>query len=189
MIPRPAHSVTHAALLRAVNLGGHNKVPMAALRDAAGDAGLVNPRTLLQSGNLVFDDPKARAAHQLERLLEQVLHDALGISTEVFVRGARDLSRIIASNPFPAQAASDPSHLVVSFHREPHVAADVRALQDAIPGREQVKSQGRELYIVYPDGIGRSRLTPALAAKHIRSPGTARNWNTVLKLDAMLRGG
>jgi uncharacterized protein (DUF1697 family) len=65
----------------------------------------------------------------------------------------------------------------------------VTALQKAIAGRERVLASGRCLYIVYPDGIGRSKLTPALMEKHIRTRGTARNWNTVLKLKTLVEAG
>ena len=191
MNPKPRKSGgdgRFAALLRAVNLGSHNKVPMASLREVAETLGLDEARTLLQSGNLVFRDARGRTAAALESALERAVRDALGVDTEVFVRTAAELAAAIAANPFPAEAKSDPSHLVVSFHRAPHDVADVARLQAAIPGRERVKSAGRELYIVYPDGIGRSRLTPAIAAKHIRSSGTARNWNTVTKLAALLDG-
>lgn len=177
---------SHAALLRAVNIGSYNKVPMSGLRDLAATLGLREPKTLLQSGNLVFADPAERMAAELERLLEQALAETFGVRTDVFVRSGADLARVIANNPFPREAKKDPSHLLVAFQKEGATPDQVAALQAAIVGREQVRGAGRELYLVYPEGIGRSKLTTAVTAKYIKSPGTARNWNTVLKLAALL---
>ena len=175
------------ALLRAVNLGPHNKVSMSDLRDLAEDLGLARVKTILQSGNLLFDDPKGRTASQLEQLLEQSLAAKCGVSTEIFVRDATEWKAIIAANPFSVEARKDPGHLVVACGRERIPADRVEALQRAIPGREKVRAVGRELYVYYPDGIGRSRLTAALMTRHLGvGSGTGRNWNTVQKIAAQL---
>jgi uncharacterized protein (DUF1697 family) len=175
------------ALLRAVNLGSTNKVSMADLKALLADLGLGNPRSLLVSGNLVFDS-EGRTGAQLEQLLEREVKKRLGLDTPIMVRAAGEWSEIIAGNPFPKEAKADPAHLVVSCFKQPLTARAVAALEKAIPGREQIRARGRDAYLVYPDGIGRSRLSAALIEKHLGSPGTARNWNTVLKLAAMLEG-
>ena len=176
------------ALLRAVNLGPHNKVPMSGLRETAVALGLADAQTVLQSGNLVFSDPEHRAPAQLERLLEQAISDRCGVTTDVFVRDARAWAGIMAANPFPSEAQEDPSHLVVAVGRERIDATRAKALQEAIAGREQVRAIGRELFVYYPDGIGRSGLTAAVIAKHLGgSAGTARNWNTVQRIASLLR--
>lgn len=175
------------ALLRAVNLGPHNKVSMANLREIAGELGFANAKTLLQSGNLVFEDPKSRKPAELERLLEKAVADKCGVTTEIFVRDAFEWAKIVDANPFTDEAKKDPGHLVIACGRQKIPADRVAALQRAIPGREKVRAVDRELYVYYPDGIGRSRLTASLMAKHLGgSAGTGRNWNTVQRIRALL---
>lgn len=188
MANRPAGSHQRCvALLRAVNLGPHNQVSMAALREIADALGFVDSKTLLQSGNLVFADPKGRAPDQLEELLEAAIARKCGVSTEVFVRDAKEWKAIVAANPFPAEAKKDPGHLVVACGRDSIPPDRVEALQRAVPGREKLRAAGRELFVYYPDGIGRSKLTASLMRKHLGSTGgTGRNWNTVQKIAALL---
>jgi uncharacterized protein (DUF1697 family) len=174
---------TYVGLLRAVNLGPHNKVAMSDLREIVTGLGMQDARTLLQSGNVVFRS-NLRTATKVERLLEQALQERLRRKTDVFVRTEDDLKQVIANNPFPEFAARDPSHLLVVFLKEAVSQAAVAAFQQAITGPEQVGASGRHMYIVYPAGIGRSRLGTLPEAK-VASTGTARNWNTVLKLAAM----
>jgi uncharacterized protein (DUF1697 family) len=173
------------ALLRAVNLPRHGKVTMADLRDLATDLGLADARTLLQSGNLVFSD--ARKSGDLERLLEAEAEKRLGLRTDFFVRAAAEWKALIKHNPFPEEAERDPSHLVVMCLKDAPDGKDVAALQAAIKDREVVRAVGRQAYLVYPDGIGRSRLTLALIEKKLGKRGTGRNWNTVLKLAALAK--
>jgi uncharacterized protein (DUF1697 family) len=176
----------HVALLRAVNVGGRGSLAMADLRKVAEGLGYGEVETLLQSGNLVFDaDGKADA---LERALEAALKRELGIATDVMVRGAREWDAIVAANPFPDEAKSDPGHLVVMVLKDRVTPKAVAALQASVKGREIIHSAGRELYITYPDGIGRSKLTGSLIEKKLSTRGTARNWNTVTKLGALLTG-
>jgi uncharacterized protein (DUF1697 family) len=172
------------ALLRAVNLPGHNKVAMADLRALLAALRLAEPQSLLQSGNLVFRSDGQTAA-QLEQLLERETLKRLGIRTDYFVRTAPEWQEAIARNPFPDEAERDPSHLVVMFLKIAPAPKAVRALQAAISGPELVRAHGLQAYITYPAGIGRSRLTTAVIESKLGSRGTARNWNTVLKLGAL----
>jgi uncharacterized protein (DUF1697 family) len=178
---------TYVALLRAVNLAGRNMVSMSALRDLAAELALHEARTLLQSGNLVFRSTLAPAG-KVERLLENGAAARLGVSTEFFVRTAAEWAQLIAANPFPAEAKRDPGRLVVMALKSAPDRAAVAALQKAIAGREQVRAKGREAFITYPDGQGRSKLTIARIERHLGTRGTARNWNTVLKLAAAADG-
>lgn len=160
-------------------------VPMAALRELAAGLGLGDPRTLLQSGNLVFDS-RVTSAARLEQLLEKETAARLGVETTYFVRTAAEWREAIAANPFPAEAKSDPSHLLVVFCRVAPLAAAVKTLQAAIVGRERVLTSGREAFVVYPDGVGVSKLTPAMTERAFTTKCTARNWNTVMKIAAAL---
>ena len=174
----------YVALLRAVNVGGRKPVAMQELRRALEELGFEGPRTLLQSGNLVLRG-RARPGAKLELLLESELRKRLGLETDVFVRTAKEWSEIVACNPFPAEAASDPAHLLVLCLKTAPGGARVDALREAITGSELVEANGRQLYAVYPDGIGDSRLTVALIEKHLGTRATGRNWNTVVKLAAL----
>lgn len=172
---------THVALLRAINVAGRNTVGMAALRDMLTGLGLTKVRSLLQSGNLVFDSQGHSPAH-LETLLEQAARDRLRLDTAFFVRTAKEWAEIVAGNPFPREAKRDPARLVLLCLRVAPDRKQVAGLERAIAGRETVRAIGRQLYAVYPDGIGRSKLTNALIERKLDTQGTARNWNTVLKL-------
>ena len=166
---------THIALLRGVNVGGNKMIAMSDLRERAERLGLRDARTLLQSGNLVFRSNKSPA--QLEKLLEKELE-----GTSVFVRTPEEWAAVVAANPFPEEAKRDPGHLIVLFLKE---ACDAKTLQPVIVGREVARGNGREIYIVYPDGMGASNLTNAFIERKLGTRGTARNWNTMLKLAAL----
>jgi len=178
---------TYIGLLRAVNLAGINRVAMSDLRQMLVKLGIEGGQTLLQSGNVVFRS-KAISAATLERLLEDGAAKHLGLKTEFFVRSAEDWKAMIAANPFPAEARDDPGHLLMMCLKAAPERAAVTALQDAIAGREIVKAKGPHAYIVYPDGVGRSRLTTVIIEKKLGTRATGRNWNTVLKLNALAEG-
>ena len=174
------------ALLRAVNVAGHGTVAMATLRTFFAELGFDGARTLLQSGNVVFAGAGPSNA-ALERRLEGEAEKRLGLRTTFFVRTAADWASLIAQNPFSEEAERDPGHLVVVCLKAAPKAAAVTALQAAIKGPEIVRAGSRHVYITYPAGIGKSRLTAVVLEKALGSPGTGRNWNTVLKLAALAK--
>jgi uncharacterized protein (DUF1697 family) len=175
---------THIALLRGINVGGNKKVAMADLREMLNALGFADPRSLLQSGNLVFRSDALTGA-DLERLLDAETEKRFGLKTEFFVRTAKEWKAVVESNPFPDEAERDPSHLVVLCLKDAPDARSVGALQAAITGREIVRAVGRQAYITYPDGIGDSKLTINVIEKKLGTRGTGRNWNTVLKLGVL----
>lgn len=177
---------THIALLRAVNVAGTKKVSMAGLRAFAATLALGNPRTLLQSGNLVFESDGKSAA--LEETLAREVEKRLGLVTDFFVRTGKEWNAVIAQNPFPKESSRDPAHLALLVLKKAPNAAAVKALEAAISGRERIHLAGRHLYAVYPDGMGESRLTNKLIESKLETRATARNWNTVVKLAAMASG-
>lgn len=162
----------HIALLRGINVAGHRPVAMADLRAMTEGLGFEQVRTLLASGNLVFES--SRTGPALEKLLETTARKKLGLDTEFITRTGAEIKAVIAANPFPKEAERDPGHLVVMFCKQP-VA---KTLKITGARREVVRPKGREIYIVYPDGQGTSKL-------RLDVRGTARNWNTVLKLGAL----
>ena len=176
----------HVALLRAVNLGGKTQVAMSDLRNLVTELGLEQVRSVLNSGNLVFSGGRKSGA-ALEQLLETETDKRLGLRTDFLVRTANEWAKVVANNPFRAEAKRDPGHLVVMFLKKAPTAKAVETLRAAITGRESIKAVGRHAYIVYPDGIGRSRLTNRLIDSKLGTRGTGRNWNTVLKLAGLVR--
>ena len=176
--------MVYIALLRAINVGGQNRVAMSNLRGLLTTLGFSNPQSLLQSGNLVFSGGRQTAA-RLERLLEAEAARQLQAHADCLVRTSSEWEQIVAGNPFHGEAKDDPSHLVVMFLKKAPTKENAAALQAAIKGPEVVRVEGRQAYIVYPAGIGRSKLTTTLIETKLGSRGTGRNWNTVLKLLAL----
>jgi uncharacterized protein (DUF1697 family) len=172
------------AFLRAVNVGGTGKVAMAELKALAEDIGLAEPKTLSQSGNLVFE-AAGKSTATLEKLLEREVANRLGVKTDIMVRTAPELKAAIKRNPFPKEAKSYPGLLHIRFLKAPATAAAVASLSSAIKGREIVKGVGGEVFIYFPDGAGNSKLTNPIIERHLGARGTSRNWNTVTKLAEM----
>ena len=177
--------MTHVALLRAVNLGAHGKVAMADLRTLLEGLGFAGVRTLLNSGNVVFD-AGSTASGALETQIERAAAKELGLKTDFLVRSAEEWQALMKANPFAAEASDDAAHLVVLACKEAPKAAAVTALAAAIAGRERIAARGAQVYAVYPDGIGRSKLTTALIEKHLGTRVSGRNWNTVQKISDLL---
>src|SRR6185295_908794 len=121
------------ALLRGINVGGHKKVSMSELRDLFGELGFASVKTLLQSGNVVFEGLRLTGA-ALEQLLEKETSGRLGVSVDYVVRSADEWKKIVARNPFPGEAQKDPSHLVVMCMKAKVDAKSVKALELAIQG-------------------------------------------------------
>jgi uncharacterized protein (DUF1697 family) len=174
----------YIALLRGINVGGHNAVAMSDLRDLLTDLGFAGATTLLQSGNVVFK-ATGKTSNALESLLEKETAKRLGVSADYIVRNANDWVKVIAANPFPKEAKEDPSHLVVVSLKTAAIEKSVNTLRTSIKGRETIHGDGKHLYIVYPDGIGPSKLTGTAIERALGVRETARNWNTVLKLLAL----
>jgi uncharacterized protein (DUF1697 family) len=171
-----------AALLRAVNVGGR-KVVMAELKALAAGLGFTAPATLLASGNLVFKTALApeAAAHQLEAAIAR----DLGVATDVMVRDVDQLRAVMAQNPFTDQARDAPSRLMAMFLTgEPD--GDLESLAPACGLGEEVRLGPGCLYIWFPEGAGQSKLSNVLIERRLKVRGTARNWNTVAKLEALL---
>jgi uncharacterized protein (DUF1697 family) len=127
----------------------------------------------------------ARTTAELEKLLEAEVAARLDLHTDFLVRTEEEWKAVIAHNPFVEAAERDPAHLLVMFLKAAPGGDQVKSLQRAITGPEVVRAQGHQLYIVYPVDIGHSRLTNALIERKLGTRGTARNWNTVLKLDTL----
>ena len=173
------------ALLRAVNVAAYGTVKMADLKAVITKLGFTNVETLLQSGNVVFRSGGA-TGKALETMLEAEVAKRLGLKTDFMVRSAKEWAGVVAANPFPEAARDDPSRLLVMFLKDAARPKAVEALKAAIKGRETIAAKGRELYAIYPDGTGRSKLTNALIEGKVGTRATGRNWNTVMRIKGMV---
>ncbi len=173
----------HIALLRAVNVGGRS-MKMADLVAMARELGLDEPRTLLQSGNLVFQAKAADAA--LAAKLEAETERRFGYAVDYIVRSAAEWRTLIGANPFPDAAEKDPARLHAMPLKATPQAGALERLQAVIKGPESAALVGRDLYLLYPNGAGSSKLTITVIERALGVRGTARNWNTVLKLVALV---
>lgn len=171
------------ALLRAVNVGGR-KLPMAELRELAAGIGFGDPRTYIQSGNLVFSSGLAPA--EAAAALERAIADRFGFEAPAIVRTAAEWRAHVDANPFAGDEAVLPRmlHLIVSAAAPPREAAD--ALAARADAGERVRIAGGALWIDFGGSVARSRLTPAAIDRALGSPATARNLNTAHTLLAML---
>ena len=170
-------------LLRAVNLGGATTIKMEALRGIAEALGFRHPTTLLQSGNLVasHDGTPAEAAARLEAALAKEFPYAPG----VIARSRSELSEAIETNPLPLSAGQDPKSLqYIALASTPEPGA-LERLTAGYAGPETIALRGSDLFVYYAEGVGRSKLTNALIERRLGVKGTARNWNTVLKLASL----
>jgi uncharacterized protein (DUF1697 family) len=170
------------ALLRAVNVGGR-KLPMAELRSLCGELGWKDVATYIQSGNLVFSAPGKPEA--LEAKLEAAIRERFGLDVPVIVRTAAQWAGYAQANPFPEAAATEPKALQLLVSKRLPAGDAVGRLMERAQAGELVKSAGGALWFHFPEGIARSKLTPALIDKVCGSPSTSRNWRTVLKLKEM----
>jgi uncharacterized protein (DUF1697 family) len=162
------------ALLRAVNVGGTGMLAMSDLRALCEKAGLTDVRTYIQSGNVVFGSRLGEA--RVKAVLERALARKMGRPVVVLVRQGEALESVLARNPFPNAPGN---RILVLFLDQAPPRNALAGLE--IPGREEVILDGREVFVHYPDGMGRSRLKLKLAAG-----GTGRNLNTVAKLAALV---
>ena len=170
-------------LLRGVNLGGHNKIGMDSLRAICSSLKLQSPQTYIQSGNVVFGTTEADLG-KLARRIEDCVEKGHGFRSSAMLRTASEMRSVVARNPFASRKNIDPAKLVVSFLAEAPTADEAKRLAEIKARPEELRVSGRELYIYFPDGQGRSKL-PAILKRTVKIPATARNWNTVNKLLAM----
>lgn len=173
-----------AAMLRGINLG-KRQLKSAELKAVVEGMGFTEVKTILASGNVVFEAGDAEP-EALERDLHVALEKATGLKSEVFVRNRGEIAKLVEANPFPEAARERPSFLVVSFHREPVDKAAIARLAQSYDGPERMVVIDRELFTDFPDGQGRSNLIPAMQKAKLSQANTGRNWNTVQKLLAAL---
>lgn len=176
---------TFIALLRGINVTGRNKIAMSDLRSLCADLGWTDIETYIQSGNLVFNADAPPASLEVE--LEQAIEARFGLIIPVIVRTAADWPAYIQGNPFPDESDREPNFVMLALSKSPPHEDAGSSLQDRAANGERIVQVGDALWIHYPDGVGRSKLSPALFDRLVGSPVTARNWRTVLRLDELTR--
>lgn len=176
---------TFVGVLRAINLGSHNKIAMSDLRAMCEKLGYEDAKTLLLSGNIVFKS-RVTSTAKLEAALEAASTRHLAVTTDYFVRSAKEWQAAIDANPFHEEAKADPGHLLMMCLRHAPSEAQVTSLRAVMKGPEIVEVVGKQAYFLYRAGIGQSKLTIKVIEKALGTRGTGRNWNTVLKIGNLL---
>jgi uncharacterized protein (DUF1697 family) len=176
----------YAALLRGVNVGGKNMLPMKELVVLFEQAGCTAVSSYIQSGNVVFSAPAAVAKKVPEVVGAQITRK-FGFAAPIVVRGADALARIALANPFLAAGASLDA-VYVSFLAKAPTAAQIASLDPNRSPPDAFAVQGTEVYLHCPNGFGRTKLTSAYLDGKLGTVSTARNWRTLLKLVEMTAG-
>jgi uncharacterized protein (DUF1697 family) len=169
------------SLLRAVNLGSYQKIKMDTLRALYESLEFKNVQTYVQSGNVVFTTAK-RNLTQVGRQIEHAIEETFGFRPDVILRTPSEMRDVVARNPFASRDEIHPSRLLITFLAgDPGEEArdKVRALKIH---PEELHIHEREMFVYFPNGAGRSKLPIASIERALKMPGTARNWNSVLKL-------
>lgn len=173
----------YALLLRGVNVGTNNSLPMATLRALLTKLGCTDVETYVQSGNAVFTTQ--RSATDLTKSVEAALEKTMGRPIATTLRTATQLSAVIRANPFVA-VATNPAYLCLTFLSHTPTRSGLAPLRAKPWAPELFHVEGKHIYTWYPAGQGRSPLAAALGKLPVRGAVTTRNWNTVLKLAEML---
>ena len=169
------------SMLRGVNVGAHNRIKMDALRALYESLGLRDPQTYVQSGNVVFRTDK-RDLLALAKRIEDIIERGFGFRPAIILRTSAELRDVTARNPFASRRGIEPSKLLVTFlASDPGVAVRDQVLKIKTDP-EELRMDGRELYIYFPNGMARPKMSWAMLEKTLKTPGTGRNWNSVTKL-------
>jgi uncharacterized protein (DUF1697 family) len=168
------------SMLRAANVGGTSVIKMEPLRAAYEALGFSDVRSLLQSGNVVFRS-SAKDRRPLARRIRQEIERKFGLEIEVVVRTLAEIESVVERGP-ALSAKADPAKLLVMFLDDVPDAQGQARLVKSHKGPEMLEIRGPEVYLYYPEGVGRSKLTGAVIERHLGTTGTARNWNTLTKL-------
>jgi len=169
------------SMLRGINVGGHNIIKMEALRALYESLGMEGTQTYVQSGNVVFRTSE-RDAVRLAKKIQRGIEKNFNCSPEIILRSAAELADTIARNPFAKRRDIEPAKLLVLFlASEPDAEARKKVL-GIKTDPEEMHISGREVYIYFPNGMGKTKLPWSKIDKLLGSAGTGRNWNSVTKL-------
>ncbi|MGA7229138.1 MAG: DUF1697 domain-containing protein [Acidimicrobiia bacterium] len=173
-----------AVFLRGINLAGHNRLAMADLRTSLGEAGFSNVETLLQTGNVLLE-PSGRSRRQVADEVERIIADRHGLDLTAVVREPQELRTVLASGPFLGDE-ENLSRLHVVFLETPVDTEAAAAIDPRRSPPDRFLVSGDVIYLHYPNGMGRSKLTLSYIEGALGVRGTARNWNTISKVSESL---
>lgn len=177
---------TLACLLRGINVGGNKIVKMALWKQLYEELGFTNVRTLLQSGNLLFDTAINEPRDALQARLEAAFAARFSFTADHILRDAAQVQAAIAGNPFPDAAADTPNHLLVFFLSKAPDAAGAAKLSALDTGPDRLHLSGDLLYMHFINGAGKAATDPVKLLRLAGVTGTSRNWTTLNKLAAMM---
>lgn len=169
----------YVALLRGINVGGNNKLPMKDLAELCLEAGCAEATTFIQSGNVILRASSA-VAKKLPDALTQGIAARFGFRIPIVMRTAAELKTVLEANPFVKTA--DPNHLHVAFLAETPAPSRVAALDPNRSPPDALAVVGRDVYLMLPNGVARTKITNAYLDAKLQTVSTARNWRTVQKL-------
>lgn len=175
----------YALLLRGVNVGTNNSLPMAELRAMLTKLGCTDVKTYVQSGNAVFETGLSAVA--FTKAIELALEQYMGRPIATTLRTREHMKAVIDGNPF-ASVATNLAHLCVTFLASTPTKSELAPLHAHAWQPELFEVAAKEIYTWHPNGQGRSPLAAALGKLRLRGAVTTRNWNTVLKLMELLGG-
>jgi uncharacterized protein (DUF1697 family) len=175
---------TFVALLRGINLGGKNRLPMKDLVAIFERAGCVEVRHYIQSGNVVFG-AKAELRTKIAGLVAQAIERHHGLKVPVVVRTAAEMRAVVGGNPYLDADVADAKKLHVMFLADRPSKERAATLDPRRSPGDAFELRGRDVYLCLPNGVARTKLTNAYFDAALRTTSTGRNWNTVLKLAEM----
>ena len=176
----------YISFIRGINVGGHKKVKMADLRALYLDSGFRDPRTILQSGNVMFKADSADLADVSARI-EAGIKQRFGFEARALLRTPADFRAALADHPFTAEQLERGNHAMINFLSGAPSERAVAALVENNPGREAIAAKGQALYVFYTDGVARSKLDGKRIETTLGLVASARNWNTCQRLLKLLR--
>jgi len=170
----------YIAMLRGVNLGGRNKIKMDDLKTMCRSLKLRDPQTYVQSGNVIFGSDEKKP-EKLAAMLQARIERGCGFRPEVIMRSSEEMRRAIAANPFAKDKGLEPARFLVTFLPAEVDAETRKQLLDLEIAPDVLRVSGREVFIYFYAGLGRSKSWPRIE-KVLKKAGTSRNWNSVTKM-------
>jgi len=177
----------YVGLLRAVNVGGRNMIKMEVLREICAALKFRGAQTYVQSGNVVFECDERDCA-VVEKKLAAAIEKKVGFRPDVMVRTTAELREVVKRNPFAKQRGIEPKKLLVTFLSSVPDAEGLKAARALKPDPEEMHIVGREAFVYYPNGFGKSKFVWTKVERLLKVSGTGRNWNSVLALLEMAEG-
>jgi uncharacterized protein (DUF1697 family) len=178
-----SHMETYIALLRGINVGGHNKIKMDELKRLFESMDLQKVKTYIQSGNVLFES--CEKAKPLYQRIEREIAKGFGYSVNVMLRTAGEMDQIIKDCPYSAELLLEGQSIHVCFLRQFPSQKDIDRVMAFTSENEDCHIKGREIYLFFRESILHSKLAKQL--QKLEVPGTVRNWNTVKKLHGMAK--